>query len=69
MQTKMNRTLISIIGKSLSYLSGTATESDLNTICSGVSRLAKSQEEIAHDVDENILVINIELKWQKIGRL
>ena len=31
----------------------------MNIICSGVSRLAKSQEEIAHVVDENISVINI----------
>ena len=38
---------------------GTTTESDLNTICSCVSRLAKSQEEIAHVVDQNISVINI----------
>ena len=31
----------------------------MKTICSSVSRLAKNQEEIAHVVDENILVINI----------
>ena len=55
----MKRSLIPIIGKGLSYLFGIATESDLNTICSSVSRLAKSQEEIAHVVDENISVINI----------
>ena len=48
-----------IMGEGLSYLFGTATESDLNTICSGVSILAKSQEEIAHVVDENISVMNI----------
>ena len=43
----------------LSYLFRTATESDLNAIYLRVSRLTKSQEEIAHVVDENILVINI----------
>ena len=59
MHTKMKRSLIPIIGKGLSYLFGTATESDLNEICSSVSRLAKSQEEIAHIVDKNISVINI----------
>ena len=42
----------------LCYLFRTATESALNTIHSSVSRLAESQEEIAHAVDENILVIN-----------
>ena len=57
--TKMKRSLIPIIGKGFSYLFGTATESDLNTICSSVSRLAKSQEEITHIVDANISVINV----------
>ena len=54
----MKRTLIPIICKGLSYLFETATEPDLNTICSSASRLAKSQDEIAHVVNENILVIN-----------
>ena len=40
--TQMKRSLTPIIGKGLSYLFGTTTESVLNTICSGVSRLAKS---------------------------
>ena len=56
---KIKGSLIHIIGKGLSYLFGTVTEADLNTICSHVSRWAKSQEEIAHVVDENIYVINI----------
>ena len=55
----MKRSLIPIIGNGLSYLFGTTTEFDLNTMCSSLSRLAKSQEEIAHVVDENISVINI----------
>ena len=55
---KMKRSLIPIIGKGLIFIFGTATEADLNTICSSVSRLAKSQEEIAQVVDENIWVIN-----------
>ena len=55
----MIRSLIPIIGNGLSYLFGTVAESDLNTICSSVSRLAESQEEIAHVVDEFISVINI----------
>ena len=57
--TKIKRSLIPIIDKGLNYLFGTATESDLNTMCSSISRLTKSQEEIAHVVDENILVITI----------
>ena len=70
MHTKMKRSLIPIIGKGLSYSFATATESNLNTICSSVSRLTKSQEEIAHVVDENISAINItRVKCQKIDKL
>ena len=36
--TKIKRSLIPIIGKGLNYLFGTATESDLSTICSSISR-------------------------------
>ena len=57
--TKMKRSLIPIIGKCHRYLSRTATESDLNTVHSSVRRFAKSQEDKAHVVDENISVINI----------
>ena len=58
-QTRKKGTLIPIIGKGLGYLFGTAAESNLNTIHSNVSRLVKTQVEITHVVDENILVINI----------
>ena len=57
--TNMKRSLIPVIGKGLNYSFGTATESGLNTIHSSPSRLTKSQEEIAHAIDENISVINI----------
>ena len=56
--TKMKR-VIPIICKGPSYLFGTATESDLKTICLSVSELARSHRVIAHVVDVNILVINI----------
>ena len=56
---KMKRSLISKVGKGLSYLFGTATESDLKTICSNIIRLAKSQEDIGHVIDEKVLEINI----------
>ena len=59
MHMKIKRSLIPTIGKGLNYLFGTATESELNTISSSIVRLIKSQEEIAHVVDENISVINI----------
>ena len=51
--------MIPIIGKGHTYLTGTPSESDLNTICSSVSRLATSPEEIAHVVDKNTSVTNI----------
>ena len=41
MYTEVKTSLIPIIGKGLSYLFGTATESDLNTIHSSVSRLER----------------------------
>ena len=41
-QTKMKRSLNRIVGKGLSCLFGTATESDFNTIHATISRLAKS---------------------------
>ena len=48
--TKMKWLLIPIIGDGPGYLFATATESDFKSICSSVSRLAKSQEEITHVV-------------------
>ena len=48
--TKMKKSLIPIIDKGLSYLFGTATESDLNTIHSSVSRLVKRRH--FHVVDK-----------------
>ena len=56
---KKKRSLFPRIGKGLSYLFGTATEFDLSTKFSSVSRLAKCQEETAPIVNENISVINI----------
>ena len=55
----MKRSPIPIIDKGLGYLFATAIETDLKTIHSSVSRLAKNKEEIAHVVDENISIINI----------
>ena len=57
--SRVQRSLIPIIGKGLNFLFGTATESDLKTIHNNVDRLAKNQEEMAHIIDENISVINV----------
>ena len=57
--TRIWRSLIQVIGKGLSFLFGTATESDLKVIHNNIDKLAKNQEEMAHVIDENISVINI----------
>ena len=49
--TKVKRSLVPLIVMGLSYLFGTATESDLNSICSSVSRLSKFQGQIFHVID------------------
>ena len=54
MHTRIQRSLIQIIGKGLSFLFGTATEADLKVICNNIDKLAKNQEEMAHVIDENI---------------
>ena len=53
------RSLLPFIGKGLSYLFGTASESDLKTIRTSIDNLANNQKEITHVVDENISIINV----------
>ena len=57
--TRIQRSLIPIIGKGLSFLFGTATEADLKVIHNNIDNLANNQDEMAHVIDENISVINI----------
>ena len=57
--SRVQRSLIPIIGKGLNFSFGTATESDLKTFHTNVDRLAKNQEEMAHIIDENISVIDV----------
>ena len=57
--TRIQRSLIPIIGKGLSFLFGTATEADLKVIHNNIDKLVNNQEEMAHVIDENISVINI----------
>ena len=59
MHTRIQRSLIPIIGKGLSFLFGTATEADLKVIHNNIDKLANNQEEMAYVIDENISVINI----------
>ena len=57
--SRVQKSLIPIIGKGLNSLFGTAAESDLKTIHNDVDRSDKNQEEMAHIIDENISVINV----------
>ena len=57
--TRIQKSLIPIIGKGLNFLSGTATEADLKVIHNNIDNLVNNQEEMAHVIDEIISVINI----------
>ena len=57
--TRIQRSLMPIIGKGLSFLFGTATEADLKVIHNNIDKLVNNQEEMGHVIDENISVINI----------
>ena len=57
--TRIQRLLIPITGKGLSFLFGTATEADLKVIHNNIDKLVNNQEEMANVIDENISVINI----------
>ena len=57
--TRIQRSLIPIIGKGLSFPFSTGTETDLKVIYNNIDKLANNQEEMAHVIDENISVINI----------
>ena len=63
--TRIQRSLIPIIAKGLSFLFGTATEADLKVIQNNIDKLGKNQEEMAHVIDENISVINIRVEMSQ----
>ena len=44
--TRIQGSLVLIIGKGLSVLFGTATEADLKVICNNIDKLVKNQEEM-----------------------
>lgn len=53
------RSLLPIIGKALSFLFGTVSESDLKEINKNINILAENQEQIIHDLDLSISVLNM----------
>lgn len=48
-----------IVGKTLSFLFGTASEEDLNFIKRSVQNLSQNQKQITHVLEENISILNV----------
>ena len=53
------RAIIPLVGKALSFLFGTVSSSDLNTLKKGIKQLATSQTDILHMVQDNMSILNI----------
>ena len=55
---RSKRSLIPIVGKALSFLFGTVSESDLASINRNIGNLAKNQKRISHVVSESLTLLN-----------
>ena len=53
------RAILPIVGKALSFLFGTVTKSDLNSIKSGIRKLSENQVKLLHVVKESVSILNI----------
>ena len=51
--------VLPIVGKTLSFLFGTASEEDLNFIKRSVQNLSQNQKQITHVLEENISILNV----------
>ena len=59
-RTKRNkRALLPIVGKALSFLFGTLSESDIESIKNNINTLAKNQKHITHVLKESLSVIKV----------
>ena len=52
------RSLLPIVGKALSFLFGTVSESDLSTIRRNIQTLANNQNKIRHVVQDGLHILN-----------
>ncbi|KAK6183155.1 hypothetical protein SNE40_010686 [Patella caerulea] len=57
--TRPRRAILPIVGKALSYLFGTVSQSEFNTIKHNVKKLYKNQESIIHVVDQSLSILNV----------
>ena len=51
--------VLPIVGKALSFLFGTTSEEDLNSIKRSVQNLSQDQKQITHVLEENISILNV----------
>jgi len=56
------RSLIPIVGKALSFLFGTLSESDISSIINNINSLARNQQNIVHVLHESLSVIQVSQK-------
>jgi len=56
------RSLIPIVGKALSFLFGTLSESDVSSIINNINSLARNQQNIVHVLHESLSVIQVSQK-------
>lgn len=55
---RSKRALLPIVGKAFSFLFGTVSEDDLNTIRCSINNLAVNQEKVIHFVEESLTMPN-----------
>ena len=58
LRKRQRRSLLPIVGKALSFLFGTVSEDDLNSIKQGVNNLANNQKKISHIVEKTLTILD-----------
>ena len=58
LQARSKRSLLPIVGKALSFLFGTVSEDDLQSIKSNINKLTANQTKISHVVEESMTLLN-----------
>ena len=56
---RVKRALIPLLGKVLSFLTGTLTKADLRKVYSHINTLAKNQEQVIHVMNDTLSVLNV----------
>ena len=66
---KDKRSILPIVGKALSVLFGTVSESDLDAIQTNVQKLAANQKDIVHVLEQSLSILNVSKLQIKENRL